>query len=112
MRFLRNQRIDFGAGRGIVALLMACLLGLSMTGMNTVDLYSSLAERTSATERVGWRVMQHVGGCLGDAGTHPKGQGMGSGIAAAIRFVSMLRTKIQPLVPGRIFTAPPEHFCA
>jgi len=47
--------------------------------------------------------------CLGEASTHPKGQGMGSGRGFYIESVSILRTCFQSLVPCRIFTVRQEH---
>ena len=39
--------------------------------MKTTDLYSSLAERGSATERVIWRGLQRVSGYLEHPGSTP-----------------------------------------
>ena len=42
-------------------------------------------------------------GCLDDASTHPKGQGMSSGRGLGMKLLPILRTNIQPLIADAFF---------
>ena len=85
---------------------------MSMTAYKLLNSIVRLAEGCSATEGVNWRGLQRVSDCLDKAGTHPMGSNQLSNGDVGTNSVSILRTNIQSLTPGRIFSAPPEHFCA